>query len=406
MGRWQRARLEPAAAGFTFLAAVSSFLSIAVSHTAHAIALVLLIARGTKLRWPPIAGPVCAFFGWSVISALFSGDPLAGWPQLRKVFVYSMLITVYTVFATRQDARRVVHGWAAAAFASVLVAFGQFVYKWELAKEAGSDFIAYYEGARITGFLSHWQTFSQAVLLAFVALASYVLFARSARSHRMVWLAIALTIGLGLALAYTRIVWLAMGIVGLYFAWMINRRLLWLAPITLVILAFAVPESMQQRALSAANLAENSNRIIMWRAGWTMIKERTWFGIGTGRMAEAFPHYIPDDVDELPPGYYGHLHSIYVHYAAERGVPALLALLWLLGKVLWDHGRALRRAPPGGDDRYLLHAGVAATIAVLTVGLTDLTLGDSEVLGTYLILIAVTYRAVERNCGSIPSRAD
>ena len=119
MGRSKRSRLEPAAAGFTFLAAISSFLSIFVSHTAHAIALALLVARGTKLRWPPIAGPVCAFFGWSVISALFSGDPLAAWPQLRKVFVYSLLITVYTVCATRQDARRVVHGWAAAAFASV-----------------------------------------------------------------------------------------------------------------------------------------------------------------------------------------------------------------------------------------------------------------------------------------------
>ncbi len=405
MGRSKRSRLEPAAAGFTFLAAISSFLSIFVSHTAHAIALALLVARGTKLRWPPIAGPVCAFFGWSVISALFSGDPLAAWPQLRKVFVYSLLITVYTVCATRQDARRVVHGWAAAAFASVLVSFWQFAYKWELAKEAGSDFLAYYEGARITGFLSHWQTFSQAVLLALVALTSYVLFARAARAQRTIWLVISLTIGLGLYLSFTRSVWLAIGIVGLYFAWMINRRLLWLAPITLAIVAIAAPVSVQQRALSAVSLGENSNRIIMWRAGWTMIKERTWFGIGTGRMAEAFPYYIPEDVNELPLGYYGHLHSIYVHYAAERGVPALLALLWLLGKVVWDHGRALRRAPPGGDDRYLLHAGVAGTIAVLTVGLTDLTLGDSEVLGTYLILIAVTYRAVERTLSPSPPAA-
>ena len=396
MARSVRSRLEPAAEGFTFLAAVSSFLSIAVSHSAQAIALVLLVVRGEKLRWPPIAAPVCAFFAWSVISALFSGDPLAAWPQLRKAFVYSMLITVYTVFVTRDDARRVLHAWAAAAFASVLVSFWQFYDKWELAKEHGQDFLASYEGERITGFLSHWNTFSQALLLAFVALTSYVLFARSARAHRTVWLFIWLAIGLALVLSYTRSVWLAMGIVGLYFAWMLNRKLLWLVPIVLTILVFAAPESIQKRALSSVSPDDNSNRIVMWRAGWTMIKERTWFGIGTGRMAEAFPYYIPDDVDELPLGYYGHLHSIYVHYAAERGVPALLAILWLLGTVLWDHGRALRKSTPGGDDRYLLHAGIAATISVLTVGIFDLTLDDSEILGTYLILIAVTYRAVER----------
>ena len=117
-------------------------------------------------------------------------------------------------------------------------------------------------------------------------------------------------------------------------------------------------------------------------------------------MAEAFPSYIPDDVDELPLGYYGHLHSIYVHYAAERGGPALLALLWLLGKVLWDHGMALRRGPPGHNDRHLLHAGIAGTIAILVCGAWDLTLGDSEIHGTYLILIALTYRAVDRVGGA------
>ena len=83
-------------------------------------------------------------------------------------------------------------------------------------------------------------------------------------------------------------------------------------------------------------------------------------------------------------------------------LPAEADLGGRLGENIMHFGRVLRAAGlPVGPGQIL-----DAINAVLTVGLTDLTLGDSEVLGTYLILIAVTYRAVERNCGSIPSRAD
>ena len=393
----EAAYVKSATTSFAFLAAVSSFVSIAVSHSAHAIVLVLLAISQTRLCWPPIAAPVCAFFGWTIVSALFSGDPLAGWPQLRKAFVYSMLVSVYTLFPTRRDAKRVYQGWFVAALVSSVVAFGQFAHKWQSARQLGQDFLSYYEGQRITGLLSHWMTFSQAILLAFIVLVSYLLFSRSVRGTRAIWLFVAATLGLGLILSLTRGVFLALGVVALYFVWTRNRKLLWFAPIALAVMALAAPDSLQRRVRSIVSADANEARIVMWRTGWNMIQERPWFGIGTGRMSEAFEYYVPDDVGELPPGYYGHLHSIYVHYAAERGVPGLLALLWLLGTVLRDHIRGLRRTPPGAEDLYLLHAGTAGTITVMVVGAFDLTLGDSEVLATYLILIALTYHAVRRS---------
>jgi hypothetical protein len=79
-------------------------------------------------------------------------------------------------------------------------------------------------------------------------------------------------------------------------------------------------------------------------------------------------------------------------------------LLWLFGKVLWDMSRALNRVPPGpGDRRFLLHGTIAATIALFIVCLTNVSLGDSEVLAAWLAVVAVGYRAKEEpgnNCQS------
>jgi O-antigen ligase len=101
-------------------------------------------------------------------------------------------------------------------------------------------------------------------------------------------------------------------------------------------------------------------------------------------------------VDELPAAYWGHLHNIYIHYAAERGLLAAAAIVWLLLKVMFDHARALKRSHAAGPDAFLLHAAVAATLAVMLVGCFDLTLGDSEVLGAYLSIVALGYAAIDR----------
>jgi O-antigen ligase len=128
-----------------------------------------------------------------------------------------------------------------------------------------------------------------------------------------------------------------------------------------------------------------------------MIGAYPWFGVGPERVGPRFREFVPGDVETLPPAYYAHLHNIYVHYAAERGLPAVVLLLWFFGQGLWDHTHALRRLSRSGRDdrRFLLHAAVAATIAVLVVGCFDVTLGDSEVLGVYLAFMALGYRAAE-----------
>ena len=64
----------------------------------------------------------------------------------------------------------------------------------------------------------------------------------------------------------------------------------------------------------------NQHRIITWRTGLRMIEAHPWLGLGPEQVKVQFLNYVPADVPRpLPTGWYGHLHNIYLHYAAERG---------------------------------------------------------------------------------------
>lgn len=92
-----------------------------------------------------------------------------------------------------------------------------------------------------------------------------------------------------------------------------------------------------------------------------MIKAHPWLGIGPEQVSQQFQNYLPATESRPHPGeYYGHLENDYIQYAAERGVPTMLALMWMIGWALRDFELALRRLPAGREERLILHAAVAA----------------------------------------------
>ncbi len=127
-----------------------------------------------------------------------------------------------------------------------------------------------------------------------------------------------------------------------------------------------------------------------------MIRAHPVFGIGLDETKYHFLDYLPPDAPKpLPPGYYQHLHNVYLQYAAERGIPTLLAMLWLLAWIVRDFWRALRKLPPGRSvERFLLHGAIASVIGIMLSGLYEVNLGDSEVLTGFLVVVASGYLAV------------
>jgi O-antigen ligase len=188
----------------------------------------------------------------------------------------------------------------------------------------------------------------------------------------------------------------------LYLCWFWRRWLLFAAPVAALLAIAVAPDAIRDRATSIfkpKGVDSNQFRVVTWRTGLRMIEKHPWLGLGPEEVKIQFDKYVPEDVPRpLPSGWYGHLHNIYLHYAAERGIPTMLVLMWLLGQILFDFWRGLRQLPAGpGARRYLLHGGIAVVLATLAEGMVELNLGDSEVLTMFLVVVACGYLALERD---------
>ncbi len=382
----------------TFGSAVAVIFSIAVCHILLALALAALLVSGERLRLPPVGWPLGLFVLGTLISLALSQDAAAGRPQIRKFFVFVILLVVYSTFREVGQARWLVLTWAGAGTLSALRSLFQFWQKLEESRQMGVDFYAHYIAERTTGFMSHWMTFGGQMMVVLLLLASFLLFARHSRRGLWLWLA-AVVVALALVAGFTRSIWLATGAGLVYLAWGRNRWVVLAAPLVVALGIWIGPRSLRQRFTSIVRpkieVDSNEHRVVTWRTGWRMIQAHPWFGLGPEMVKRRFDEFVPPDVPRpLPSGWYGHLHNIYLHYAAERGLPTLAALLWMLGKMLADFARALRRAPPGrGDAKFLLMGAIAVLLAILIEGFFELNLGDSEVLFMFLGVAACGYVA-------------
>lgn len=367
--------------------------SIAVSHILLGASLLTLLIARERLKFPPVALPLALFVVGTVVSLALSPDPMLGLPQLKKFYVYAVLLVVYTTFRGAEDVRRVAVAWALIATASGAWGFVQFWQKRSDALSRGLDFYLHYVGDRATGFMSHWMTFSAEQMMAGLLLASLLLFGAL---RPWLWISLAVIAG-SIAIAMTRGVWIAAGVAALYLIAMWRPKALLIAPVVAGLALLAAPRSVQERAISIVRphgtADSNTHREILFRTGVVMIRTHPWFGVGPDMIKHDFMKYLPDDIPRpLPEGYYQHLHNFYMQYAADRGIPTLLALLWLIIRAVVDFARALKAVAPGDSlRRAVLHGAIAGIIAIMVEGVFETNLGDSEVLTMFLAVMAAGY---------------
>jgi putative inorganic carbon (HCO3(-)) transporter len=388
-----------AARYLAFGSAVAILFSIAASQILLALALVALLLSKAPLRLPRIWLPLGLFLLLTLVSLAFSGDMTGGLPQVRKMYVYSMLLVVFSLFRDLRTIRWLFLSWAGVGAVVAARGIVQFVDKVSEAAALGKRFYDYYEPERITGFMSHWMTFGGEEMLALLMLMAYFFWSPSARKRGM-WFSLVCFAALftGLLLGYTRTIWLATAVGGLYLVWFWKRWLVALAPVLLLIGFLVAPDSLRARLTSISHARDYQFRLLTWRTGLRMIEAHPLLGLGPEQVKLQFEEYLPPNTPRpLPEGWYGHMHNIYLHSAAVRGIPALLILLWMLGMMLVDFSRGLRRLPPGPDDRrFILHGAIAVVIAIMIAGCFEHNLGDSEVLTMFLVVVGCGYVALEK----------
>jgi putative inorganic carbon (HCO3(-)) transporter len=391
--------LDRSAFYLTCGALLSILFSIAASQILLALALAALLLSAQKIRLPPIKLPLALFMAGTVVSLLASGHIQQGMPQIRKFYVFFILLVAYSTFREISEIRAVVLLWAGIATLSAARSLFQFWRIYQQSQEQHIGFYDFYVGSRITGFMSHWMTFGGEEMIVLLLLASFLFFSNYPRWKKPGWFC-AVILACSMVLGFTRSIFLLGFPIGLlYLLWFWKKWLVAAVPALALIAFFLGPHALRERLISVVEphgeVDSNRHRAILRETGAVIIRAHPWLGLGPEQVKYQFDRWVPASALPLPVGYYGHLHNIYLQYAAERGLPTLAIFLWMIVKILWDFAMALRRKLIDPEARFVLHGAIAAILAILAEGFAENNLGDSEVLTMFLAVVAFGYIAVE-----------
>jgi O-antigen ligase len=376
------ARASALAAGsIVAAAATSSRLGIANPLLVVAAVAAWRAWRLGELRGRPfprlLVPPLVLFTAASLISVLFSLDPLGSLDKTPRLAVL-LLVPLSAALIDQVWWKRLV---AALAVATTILAV------WGV--------IQYMQGAndlehRIQGPLSHYMLFAGCVLLgAVVAIAELLL-----NPARRVWLLLppALLGPVALLLSYTRNAWVGLTAALLLLAAVWRRRLLLLYPVLAMALWLVFPRSVLDRVVSIFDLRQSANydRVCMAISGVQMIRDHPITGVGLDMVGRLYPLYRRDDA---PRWQVPHLHNNILQIAAERGLPALAAYLWLMGAFFTVTWRGLPRL--SGPRRAAVAASLASVLAISIAGLFEYNFWFANVQYTTLVLMGAGVGQVE-----------
>jgi putative inorganic carbon (HCO3(-)) transporter len=404
-----RENLGRAALYLGLASAAAILVSITASQILLGLALVALLASREKLRLPRIWLPLSLFLAGTLLSLVFSPHPMHGLPQVKKMFVFSILLVLYSTMRDVITARRLFLAWGVIGTAVACLGVGQFAEKVRESQLQHRPFYEFYNDARITGAMSHWMTFAGQEMLVLLMLLAFLLFAPRVRPRAWwMWAACVLLLGAALLLNETRTVWLGVAVAGVWLLWGWKRWMALIVPASILLLMWLVPGPVHERLRSTfapkADVDSNGFRTIARATGYKMIAAHPLLGIGLDETKYQFLDYLPPEYREhRPPGYYKHLHNFYLQFAAERGIPTMLMMIWMLLLIVYDFFVALQKLPPGpSDERFLLQGGIAAVIGIMVSGLFEVNLGDTEVLTAFLAIVACGYVAVASGAARSP----
>jgi O-antigen ligase len=365
-----RARVV-AAGALVAVAATSSRLGIANPLLAVLLVAVWLAWRRGELAGRPYARvllpPLALFALASLLSAIFSLDVLQSFDKLPRLGVLLLVPAAAALLDGQWWARFVA---TLAVVATVLAVWGIVQYA------QGADSLE----NRIHGPVAHYMTYSGWLLLCVAVMIAELLL----NPERQIWLLLPPTLlgTVALVLSFTRNAWvgLAVGLLVLAATW--RRQLLVLYPVLALLIWLVFPRPILDRAISIFDLRQHSNydRLCMTISGVQMVRDRPLTGVGLAMVPRLYPLYRRDDA---PRWRVPHLHSNPVQIAAERGLPALAAYLWLIGAYVVATCRALPRLV--GPARAAVAASLTAIVAITVAGLFEYNFWNASV--QYLTLV-------------------
>ena len=362
-----------------FVAALQ--ISIALSQILLAALLVswlaLRLQDRTRPAVPPFFVPLLIYGLVTLVSSVFSVDPTASFIDDKQLLLLAIVPAVYDI-ARGPRASSVAELIVTVGAASALLGILQYG-------------VLHYDnlGQRPQGALTHYMTYSGALMLVTTTAAARLIFG----SRDRIWPALVMpALVVALALTFTRNAWIgACFATGLLFI-LKDFRLTALLPAVLAILFVVAPDGLVNRLTSTFNAQDpaNQDRLAMIEIGARIVADRPLAGVGPNMIPRVYAQYRPDyAVNATNP----HLHNVPLQIAAERGLPALGAWVWFIGAAALALVRMFRQR----QERVLTATALAAIAGMLAAGLFEYNFGDSEFLMLFLVLITLPFAAARQS---------
>ena len=253
---------------------------------------------------------------------------------------------------------------------------------------------------RATGFYNHWVTYAE-VLQLIASLAFGIFLALTQKKNLTGALLLLAIAGLGFALAMTvtRASWIGFAVsAAVMLLLTASRRTILIAAACAIPLVLASVVFLQQkRGISFIDKSDQSTswRQTVWEEGFALLVSKPrhlLVGVGLDSIKGHWREWGLFDNGRQP---IGHMHSNLLQIALERGIPALIVWLILIGiyvRMLW---RIARREAVEDFPRGLAIGALGGAVGFFTSGLVHYNWGDSEVV-TVLYFIMGLCLVVER----------
>jgi putative inorganic carbon (HCO3(-)) transporter len=358
-----------------------------------------------SLRRHPLTPPFVAFGAVTLLSAVFSGNP--GW----SFWIARDLLRIATfpvVLLCTRDTRHAGRLWRVFLVALTLMAaygLGQAYLCGARPAAVPAAWLADVctHAQRVRGPFSIYMTFGGVLFLGVLFFLAHL---ANVPWRRVWWMLPGAAVALAaLAFTYSRNAWLglAAGALGLVLT---ARRILPIVAVLVGVLVaggVAMPGQVAERVRSVVNLEDETlrDRVAMWRAGLSMIADRPLLGVGPGEVRAWYQHYRRPEA--IRPST-GHLHNSAIQVAAERGLLALGAWLWLWVVFFREGWRLLDRTGRAAPERRaLICASLAGVAGFLVAGLFEHNFGDAEVVMLVYALMAQPWVVGRELAASAPS---
>jgi hypothetical protein len=260
-------------------------------------------------------------------------------------------------------------------------------------------------GWRATGFFNHWVTYSEVLqLIASLALGIFLAL-RSKKNVTGVLLALAvLGLVFALGMTVTRASWIgfAVSAVAMLLLTASRRTILIVGACAIPLVLASVVFLQQKRSIGFFDKRDQSTswREMVWKEGFQLLVSKPrhlLIGVGPDSIKGHWREWGLFDNGRQP---IGHMHSNLLQIALERGVPALIVWLILLGvytRMLWRLGR---REIPSAEirnsdaeirnfPRGLAVGAFGGVLGFFASGLVHYNWGDSEVVTVFYFIMGL-----------------